>query len=262
MESLEFYLPQNDLTMQLFLLLLLSFCISYNSFSQTTEEIIQKYLYTIGEDFKTLKSYKQEYETILQLSLINEYKVSGTSYEKKPNLSRTENWIEGDLIHRINAFDGNIAWKQKGNQEAEYENEQIASLFFEGIFPFGGSLIAPLLINAAEDRAEMTFLSTKVIDEQEYYELEYERKGQKLYFYINTSTHLLEIRSQDKLQEKASFHHSTYTLLKDYRKVGNYLMFHKQENWINGSLSSIYIIKQIIFNPELPDSLFEFPEKP
>ncbi len=243
---------------RLLLFLFLFFGLSHLGFSQIADSIIQKYLYTIGEDFKTLNSFKKE----VVYTVGNELKYSSTHYERKPKLSRTEHKEGNAEIQKISAYDGKEHWKQNVDQNAEIESDYVQSLFPDSVLVFGGTLVAPLLINAAENQAEITLLGTVVVDEQEYYELAHKRRGQQLYFYINTATYLLEIYSTGRLQEKILELNPEYTLLKDYRQVRNYLIFHKREYWVDGILTMEENIEYIIFNPELPDSLFEFPEKP
>jgi outer membrane lipoprotein-sorting protein len=47
--------------------------------------------------------------------------------------------------------------------------------------------------------------------------------------------------------------------LKEYHTTDGYTVSHKIEIWLGGGLVSETIIQDIEFNPELPDSLFAYP---
>lgn len=175
-----------------------------------------------------------------------------TSFNKRPNLQRTETRVDGKLI--IQAFDGETAWMVNpfsGTERPIIVSAAQAAMIkeqslFDGILPNLKSLGYTASAEGMDTVGDRTYLHLKITSADK----------QVRHVYLDSKTYL-EARITAE-QDKMKLEHE----LLDYRDVDGTGI--KQpfliRTLVNGAMQSEIKVQSIEFNVKMDDSLFRIPK--
>jgi len=175
-------------------------------------------------------------------------------YRKRPDLSRTEIEVQGNKI--IQAYDGETGWiinPMTGTSVPQKMPPEMMEAMKEEKFESD-------LIDYGEKDNKVDLEGTEMVNGKETYKIRLTKKnGGVEYYFFDTETYLpiLERRSINTGPMKGM---EAETYISDYGKVGDLVMPHVIEVKANGQLVQKLVISEYIFNEDLDDSFFSFPE--
>jgi outer membrane lipoprotein-sorting protein len=234
------------------LLILIGLTIT-NSYSQTADEIVQKYIEVIGgeEEWNAVKSLKLK-GTMSMPGIEMDFE----SYTKSPNMEYVEVNFQGKKL--IDAFDGKTKWSinpfveggavQKVESDETQQSTQTA--------------LDIVFINYFEKGHQITLDGKVEINEMKCFKLKLVKQtGEESTYYFSTKSHLpilMQIREPGKEADQQNF---SETYFDDYRQIGGgLLMPFSTIIKANGQPSQKIMLQQAELNPLIDDALFNVPE--
>lgn len=225
-------------------------CFSKVGNSQTSEDIYNKYVLTIGgeEKVKDLSTIKYEGFTRSFKTEIDKFIV----YRKRKDLYRSEVYKDS-LLSFCNCYDGVFFWRFWGksgitkNVTSSQNIEKAWTINDDS----GGEALLNELIEYKNYGSKIELLNNESEGEKDFFVLKLIKRNFKAtHFYINTKTFLIE-KSIDTDNE------NNYRVYDDYRKVEGILIPHRQSTYVFGSLFTTLQYSTIKFNLPLDDILFK-----
>ena len=228
------------------------FIFSISAFSQTAEEIVEKYINAVGG--------------LNKWTAINSQKVSGKlsmggmefpfiSYSKRPNLNYTEVTIQGMMVKQ--AFDGNTGWlinPMTGSSKAEKMDDDMAKTIINR------GTIGGQLLNYKELSCTIELIGKETSEGLELFNIKLTNKeGDAGNYYIDAVSYLL-IRNNSKVKRMGS-EVSSETLYGDYKSSGDVITYYSIETKIQGMDmgSQKIVIEKIEQNIDIDDNIFKMP---
>lgn len=223
--------------------------------AQTAEEIVAKYIKTIGG--------AEKIEAIKTLRRTGKYNVGGgfeiptIQENKRPQMVRQEFTIQG-MIGAI-AYDGKTGWKiepWQGKKDAESLSEDELKQLQEDA-DFDGPLV-----NYQHKGNKIEFVGTEPVEGTDAFKLKVTRKnGDVSYYYMDTD-YYVPIKIESKQMVRGAERESE-TSLGDYKEVAGVYLPHSIESRVKGSPNRIQItIEKIEANVTIDDSRFKQPTGP
>ena len=223
--------------------------------AQTADEIIAKYLKTIGG--------KEKLEAIKTLRRTGKF-TGGGGFEaavvqenKRAQMVRTEFTLQG--MTGINAYDGKTGWKIEpwgGKKDVEtLSEEELRSIELDA--DFDGPLI-----NYQQKGNKVEFAGKDEVEGTEVYKLKVTMKNGDVHYYFMDTDYYVPIKIETKRTVRGAEQESE-TILGDYKEVaGVYLPFSFESGEKGSPFKSQLTYEKIEANIPLDDSRFKQPAKP
>jgi hypothetical protein len=233
-------------------ILILSFSIS--AFSQSADEIVKKYINSVGG--------KEKWDAISIEKKTGKLSMNGMEFpiissSKRPNLNYTEVSIQGMTMKQ--AYDGNTGWMinpMTGSTKAEKMDEDMTKAMRNK------AIIGGQLLNYKDLGCTIELAGKEKLDAAEAFNIKLTNKeGDIVNYYIDVESYSL-IKSTSKVKRMGQ-EYSSETLYSDYKPVGNVIACFTIETKIAGMEemggSQKIIIDKIEYNVEIDDSIFTMP---
>jgi len=230
-------------------------CASAGVSAQTADEIIAKYVKTIGgmEKIQAVKSMRRTGKVIVgggfEIPLVEE--------NKRPNLVRQDITIQG--LVGTNAYDGKVGWKiapWQGKKDPEAMGEgELKSILEEA--DFDGPLV-----NYKEKGNKVEFIGMDEVEGTDTYKLKVTMAdGEVRLFYMDTDYYVpIKIETKRIIRGNEV---EIETVLGDYKEVAGWYMPWSVEVGAKGSQFKQKIaLEKIEANVALDDTKFSMPKKP
>jgi hypothetical protein len=246
-------LPFKEKIMRRFLLILavLAFCAAHVS-AQTAEEIVAKYIKTVGgmEKIQSVKSLRRAGKFTggggFEAAILEE--------NKRPNLVRQEFSLQG--LTGVNAFDGKTGWKIEpwnGKKDAEPLGEEELKQILEDS-DFDGPLV-----NYQQKGNKVEFVGMDQFEGTDAFKLKVTlANGDVRFFYMDTDYYVpikIEVKRMIRGAER-----EYETLLGDYKEVGGWYLPHSIESRPKGSQDGAKVTyEKIDANVSFDDHIFALP---
>jgi hypothetical protein len=234
------------------LIFIIIFLLSINSFSQTADEIVEKYTNAIGgkEKWDLIKSEKKsgKFNT-------NNMEFPFISNSKRPNLNFTEVTVQGMTIKQ--AFDGTMGWMlnpMTGSNKAEKMDEDMTKTMKNR------GIIGGQLVNYKELECTIELIAKGDMEGTEVYNIKLTSKeGDVVDYFIDASSYLL-IKSTSKVKRMGQ-EVSSETYYSNYKPVGEVMEAYSIESKVSGMDmgSQKIVIEKIEQNIDIDDNLFNMP---
>ena len=238
----------------MFALLLLLLCAA-GAMSQTADEIVGKYIKTVGgiDKIEAVKSLRRTGKVIagggFEIPLVEE--------NKRPNLVRQDITIQG--LIGISAYDGKTGWKVQpwsGKKDAEAMGEgELKGIIEEA--DFDGPLV-----NYKAKGNKVEFVGMDEVEGTDTYKLKVTlANGETRYFYMDTD-YFVPIKIETKRIVRGA-EVEFETVLGDYKEVAGWYVPYSIEVGGKGSQFKQKIVyEKIEANISLDDKRFAMPVKP
>ena len=230
-------------------------CASAGVSAQTADEIIAKYVKTIGgmEKIQAVKTMRRTGKVIVgggfEIPLVEE--------NKRPNFVRQDITIQG--LVGTNAYDGKAGWKIEPWQ-GKKDPEAMGEAELKGILEeadFDGPLV-----NYKEKGNKVEYVGMDEVEGTDTYKLKVTLKdGETRYFYMDTDYYVpIKIETKRIIRGNEV---EIETVLGDYKEVSGWYMPWSVEVGAKGSQFKQKIaIEKVEANVSLDDSRFLMPKKP
>jgi outer membrane lipoprotein-sorting protein len=228
---------------------------SISASAQTAEEIINKYVKTVGgmEKIQAVKSMRQTGKFTggggFEAVIINE--------NKRPNFVRQEFSLQG--LTAINAYDGKNGWKINpfgGKKDAETLGEEELKQIVEDS-DFDGPLI-----NYAAKGNKIEFVGKEEYEGSDVYKLKVTLANGTVKYYFMDTDYYVPLKIETK-QINRGTEYEYETVLGDYKEVGGVYYPFSIESGVKGSPNKSSItIQKIEINPAFDDTRFGLPKTP
>jgi hypothetical protein len=223
-----------------------------NSQAQTAEEVVEKYIKTIGgmEKIQAVKSLRRTGKFTggggFEAVIVEE--------NKRPNLVRQEFSLQG--MTQINAYDGQTGWKIEpwgGKKDPEPLGEEEMKAILED-----SDLDGPL-VNYKAKGNRVEFAGTEPIEGTETYKLKLTLKNGDVRYYFMDTDYYVPIRIDTKRMVRGA-EREYETTLGDYKEVGGWYLPHSIETGAKGSPNKQQVTySKIEANVALDNSRFSKP---
>ena len=232
-------------------LALSSFAVS----AQTADEIIAKYVKTIGgmEKIQAIKTLRRTGKVIVGVG----FEIPIVEENKRPNLVRQDITIQG--LVGSNAYDGKVGWKiapWQGKKDAEAMGEgELKSILDDA------DLDGPL-VNYKEKGNKVEFVGMDEVEGTDTYKLKVTMaNGETRFFYMDTD-YFVPIKIETKRIIRGN-EVEFETVLGDYKEVAGWYMPWSLEVGAKGSQFKQKIeFAKAEANVAIDDSRFAMPKKP
>jgi outer membrane lipoprotein-sorting protein len=228
---------------------------SLSASAQTAEEIVNKYVKTVGgmEKMQAVKSVRQTGKFVggggFEAVIVNE--------NKRPNFVRQEFSLQG--LTAINAYDGKNGWKINpfgGKKDAESLGEEELKQIIEDS-DFDGPLI-----NYAAKGNKIEFAGKEEYEGSDVYKLKVTLANGTVKYYFMDTDYYVPIKIETK-QINRGTEYEFETVLGDYKEVGGVYYPFSIESGVKGSPNKSSInIQKIEINPAFEDARFAQPKTP
>jgi outer membrane lipoprotein-sorting protein len=223
--------------------------------AQTAEEIIAKYIKTIGgaekiEGIKTLRrTGKFTGGGGFEAVIIQE--------KKRPEMPREESTIQG--MTGVNAYDGKTGWKiepWQGKKDAEpLSEEELKQIQVNA--DFDGPLV-----NYRQKGNKVEFIGAEPVEGTDAFKLKVTLKNGDVNYYFMDTDYYVPIKVEYKMMVRGA-EQEFETSLGDYKEVAGVYMPHSVESGVKGSPNKSQItFEKIEANVTLDDSRFKQPAAP
>jgi hypothetical protein len=220
--------------------------------AQTAEEIVAKYIKTIGG--------AEKIEAIKTLRRTGKWNVGGgfelpaVQENKRPQMVRQEFTIQGMI--GVLAYDGKTSWKiepWQGKKDAEPLSEEELKEIQEDA-DFDGPLV-----NYQQKGNKVEFVGSEPVEGTDAFKLKVTRKnGDVSYYYMDTD-YYVPIKIESKRTVRGA-EQEFETSLGDYKEVAGVYLPHSMEMGVKGSPNKTQItFEKIEANVALDDSKFKQP---
>ncbi|MBX2900899.1 MAG: hypothetical protein KF775_14705 [Cyclobacteriaceae bacterium] len=216
-----------------------------NSFSQSKEEVIEKYMNVVGgkEKWKALQSVvisminQSKEESVIKIASIHD----GQVYDRWISFSKG-----GDTS--TTCFNGRNYWRQVKGQAPESFD------FYVPVYAKYVRLGEPTyILNADSIALEGTVKFIAGNKNVDCYSIALYRDGNRYYHYINTRTYYLEGYSRGDPGDPV-------TSLNDYRKVDGFLVPFEEVIYRGNTIESKFVLNSIYLNKIIPNQVYEYPK--
>jgi hypothetical protein len=217
---------------------------------QTVDEILAEHFKAIGQEKLLATNTMSAKGKIIQ----GQFEIPFTSQQKRPMYYRTEAEFQGMKI--ISGFDGTKGWSinpMMGSTEPQpMTEEQIDKMKIQA--DYDGSLY-----NYKEKGYTVEFTGKENIDDIETYVLKLTRPGGDIItFYIDAENYvLLKMKSKLKMQGVET---EVELLFSNYKFVNNILSAFSLETKMNEQTAMQMTFDEIVYDTDMPDSIFQMPE--
>ncbi len=222
--------------------------------AQTAEEIVAKYIKTIGG--------KEKIEAIKTLRRMGKYNAGGgfeaafIQENKRPQMARQELAIQG--MTGVNAYDGKTGWKIEpwgGKKDAEPLGEDELKQIQEDA-DFDGPLV-----NYQQKGNKVEFVGADDVEGTEVFKLKVTLKNGDVSYYFMDTDYYVPIKIESKRMVRGA-EREFETSLGDYKEVAGVYLPHSMESGVKGSSSKSQItFEKIEANVTLDDSRFKQPAR-
>jgi hypothetical protein len=219
------------------------------SFAQTVDEILEQHFAATGQEKQLATNTFMTKGKIMQM----QFEIPFTSYHKRSMKFRSEAEFQGMKIS--SAFDGNVGWSinpMMGSSDPQPMTEEQIDLMkiqadYDGLF-----------YNYEEKGSTVEFIGREDIDDIETYVLKLTRpNGDVITSYIDAENYvLLKMNSKIKMQGVET---EAETIYSNYNYVNDILAAHSIETKMNGQTVMQMVLEEIIYDVDIPDSMFEMP---
>lgn len=225
--------------------------------AQTAKEIYKKYMDTIGgeDNFKAINSLKIEANS----KNFSDVTDKSIDYKKRKDLYRVE-YYEDSSTYWCSCYDGKFFWRLgkksiKPKNVSRSQNEDKAWTMDDEA---GGDPLFNSLIEYQSYGNTIHLEESVEEDDKAYFVIRVTSKNlSSIDFYINKATYLLDkTMGVGQLGDTSSF-----SLVSDYKQVGNLLLPHKSVLYVMGHIFSTTMVDKITLNPEISDELFKCERK-
>lgn len=235
------------------LLIIIYFCILSVAKSQTTQEIYHKYIEAIGGEDAIKSINSIQLNGILQT--LNSPPEKTIVYRKRKELYRKETYRD-TVMYSCDCYDGKYFWRlwENSANPKNVTSSQNTNKAWTIDDDAGGMSLFNELIEFQHYGSRIHKQEEVEENNKEYNVIRLTRRNLSMVdFYINKSTYLVdktvEINSDDESR--------SYTLIDEYKKIGNLLIPHRSKMYMMGYLFSTTVYNKILLNPILTDSLFK-----
>ena len=222
--------------------------------AQTAEEIVAKYIKTIGgakkiEAIKTLRRAGKFTEGGFEAGIIQE--------NKRPEMARKEFTFQG--ITGVHAYDGKTGWKiepWQGKKDAEQMGEEELKQIQEDA-DFDGPLV-----NYQQKGNKVEFVGAESVEGTDAFKLKVTLKNGDVSYYFMDTDYYVPIKIESKRMVRGA-EREFETSLGDYKEVAGVYLPHSIESGVKGSPDKLKItFEKIEANVALDDSRFKQPTSP
>ena len=236
--------------MKRFTIFLSALFISFFSFSQDLDEILQGHFEAIGQD-KISEIGAFEYKSTVHQGGME---IPLIIYQNRPNMYKSIAIVQGMNI--ISSFDGENGWMinpMTGTSDPiELSGEQLKSLKDRGD-------IDGKLYNWEEKGHKLEFTGTDEMEGTEVYVLEMETNiGEQTTYYIDTDSYLI-LKEVNKMQVQGA-EQEMETFLSNYKETEGMVFAHSLTVKSGGNTIMSLTFDEVIFNPDIDESFFKMPE--
>jgi len=222
--------------------------------AQTAEEIVAKYIKTIGG--------KEKIEAIKTLRRTGKF-TGGGGFEaaviqenKRPQMARQEFSMQG--MTGVNAYDGKTGWKiepWQGKKDAEPLGEEELKQIQEDA-DFDGPLV-----NYRQKGNKVEFVGAEPVEGTDAFKLKVTLKNGDVSYYFMDTDYYVPIKIESKRMVRGA-EREVETSLGDYKEVAGVYLPHSVESGVKGSPNKSQItFEKIEANVALDDSRFKQPAK-
>jgi hypothetical protein len=223
--------------------------------AQTAEEIVAKYIKTIGG--------AEKIEAIKTLRRTGKF-TGGGGFEavviqenKRPQMARQEFTIQG--MTGVNAYDGKTGWKiepWQGKKDAEPLGEEELKQIQEDA-DFDGPLV-----NYQQKGNKVEFVGAEPVEGTDAFKLKVTLKNGDVSYYFMDTDYYVPIKIESKRTVRGA-EREFETTLGDYKEVAGVYLPHSIESGVKGSPNKSQItFEKIEANVALDDSRFKQPTSP
>jgi hypothetical protein len=233
--------------------LIFFFLFSINSFSQSAEDIVTKYINSVGgkEKWDAIKSDKKSGKIIM-----SGMELPFISYSKRPNLYYIEVTFQGMTMK--SAFDGNTGWMinpMTGSNKAEkMDDDMLKTIKNRGII--GGQLV-----NYKDLGCTVELIGKGNLEGSEVFNIKLTNKeGDDIVnYYIDTVSYTLFKSTSKNKSMGTEVSSETYYI--DYKPIGNVIAPFSIETKTSGMDmgSQKIVVEKIEQNVEIDDTIFKMP---
>ena len=220
------------------------------SFSQTVDEILAEHFAATGQEKLLATNTLMMKGKIIQ----QQFEIPFTSFQKRPMNFRSEAEFQGMKI--LSGFDGTKGWSvnpMMGSTDPQpMTEEQVDRMKIQADYD-------GLFYNYKEKGYTVEFMGKENVDDMETFVLKLTRpNGDIVTAYIDAENYiLLKIKSKMKFQGVDT---ETETIFSNYKPVNEILNPFAIETKMNGQTAMQMTFDEIIYNTDMPDSMFEMPE--
>ena len=223
--------------------------------AQTAEEIVAKYIKTIGG--------AEKIEAIKTLRRTGKF-TGGGGFEavviqenKRPQMARQEFTIQG--MTGVNAYDGKTGWKiepWQGKKDAEPLGEEELKQIQEDA-DFDGPLV-----NYQQKGNKVEFVGSEPVEGTDAFKLKVTLKNGDVSYYFMDTDYYVPIKIESKRMVRGA-EREFESSLGDYKEVAGVYLPHSIESGVKGSPNKSQItFEKIEANVALDDSRFKQPAAP
>jgi hypothetical protein len=223
--------------------------------AQTAEEIVAKYIKTIGgaEKIEAIKTLRRTGKFTggggFEAVIIQE--------KKRPEMTREEFKIQGMV--GVNAYDGKTGWKiepWQGKKDAEpLSEEELKQIQVNA--DFDGPLV-----NYRQKGNKVEFIGAEPVEGTDAFKLKVTLKNGDVSYYFMDTDYYVPIKVEYKMMVRGA-EQEFETSLGDYKEVAGVYMHHSVESGVKGSPNKAQItFEKIEANVALDDSRFKQPGAP
>jgi outer membrane lipoprotein-sorting protein len=223
--------------------------------AQTADELIGKYLKTIGglEKLQSIKSIR----STGKVNAGGGFEAIIVSEKKRPNDVRQEFSLQG--MTAVSAFDGKNGWKINpfsGKKDAETLGEEELKQVVEDS-DFDGPLV-----NYAAKGNKIEYLGKEDYEGSDVYKLRVTLGNGTVKYYFLDTDYYVPIKIETK-QVNRGTEYEFETILGDYKDAGGVYFPYSIESGIKGNPNrSTVTLEKIEINPAIDDSRFSMPGPP
>ena len=234
----------------LILSFLLTMIFASATFAQTVDEILAEHFNATGQEKLLATNTLTMKGKIIQQS----FEIPFTSMQKRPMNFRSEAEFQG--MKMLSGFDGTMGWSinpMMGSSDPQpMTEEQIDRMKIQADYD-------GLFYNYKEKGYTVEFIGKENVDDIETYVLKLTRpNGDVVTSYIDAENYvLLKSKSKMKIQGVDT---ETEVIFSNYKYVNEILNPFAIETKMNGQTAMQMTFDEIIYDADMPDSMFEMPE--
>jgi hypothetical protein len=220
------------------------------TFAQTVDEILAEHFNATGQEKLLATNTLTMKGKIIQQS----FEIPFTSMQKRPMNFRSEAEFQG--MKMLSGFDGTMGWSinpMMGSSDPQpMTEEQIDRMKIQADYD-------GLFYNYKEKGYTVEFIGKENVDDIETYVLKLTRpNGDVVTSYIDAENYvLLKSKSKMKIQGVDT---ETEVIFSNYKYVNEILNPFAIETKMNGQTAMQMTFDEIIYDADMPDSMFEMPE--